>query len=135
MEMHLVWATGRILLESIPPFLLKPYSGPIILYITSSSVYKKARFLCRQGRIDHERFAVMVQLFNDSLVRELFKAEPNWITTKPVMEADWNVCLQTLEGYSDSVYSVAFLGDGYRLASALYNHTVKIWDPAIGNCL
>jgi len=68
----------------------------------------------------------MVQLFNDSLVRELFKAEPNWITTKPVMEADWNACLQTLEGHSDSVNSVAFSGDGHRLASASHDRTVKI---------
>ena len=70
-----------------------------------------------------------------SLVRELFKAEPNWITTKPVMEADWNACLQTLEGHRGAVYSVAFSGDGHRLASASHDRTVKIWDPATGNCL
>ncbi|KAF4987184.1 hypothetical protein FGRMN_10500, partial [Fusarium graminum] len=39
-----------------------------------------------------------------SLIRELFKKEElDWITSKPRMEADWNACLQTLEGHSDWV--------------------------------
>src|SRR5256885_13308348 len=71
-----------------------------------------------------------------SLVRDLFKAEePNWITTKPAMEADWNTCLQTLEGHSDGVNSVAFSADGNHLASGSDDHTVKIWDAATGKCL
>jgi hypothetical protein len=36
-----------------------------------------------------------------SLIRELFKKEePDWMILKPRMEADWNACVQTLEGHS-----------------------------------
>ena len=71
-----------------------------------------------------------------SVVKKYFQAEePDWITTKPAMEADWNACLQTLEGHSDSVSSVVFSSDGQRLASASDDRTIKIWDAASGACL
>ncbi|KAK0747323.1 WD40-repeat-containing domain protein [Apiosordaria backusii] len=70
-----------------------------------------------------------------TLVKKFKAEEPDWISTKPVVEADWNACLQTLEGHSDSVYSVAFSADGRQLASGSYDNTVKIWDPASGQCL
>jgi WD40 repeat protein len=54
--------------------------------------------------------------------------------TKPAMEDDWNGCLQTLEGHSDWVWSVAFSPDGQRLASASADRTVKTWDPQTGVC-
>ena len=71
-----------------------------------------------------------------SLIRELFKQEdPEWITTKPAMQDDWSSCLQTLEGHSGPVSSVAFSHDDKHLASASYDNTVKIWDTASGKCL
>ncbi|KAK0627618.1 hypothetical protein B0T14DRAFT_139926 [Immersiella caudata] len=70
-----------------------------------------------------------------SLVKKKFKAEePSWIRTKPIVEADWNACLQTLEGHSGSVQSVTFSPDGQQLASGSYK-TIKIWDPTSGQCL
>jgi hypothetical protein len=50
------------------------------------------------------------------------------------MDTDWNACLQTFEGHSSWVSSVAFSATG-QLASASYDRTVKLWDPASGACL
>jgi WD40 repeat protein len=71
-----------------------------------------------------------------SLIRQLFQHEaPEKITLKPGMSNSWSACLQTLEGHSSSVYSVAFSHDSTRLASASYDRTVKIWDASSGACL
>ena len=71
-----------------------------------------------------------------TLTRELFKEEePEWIITKPDMGDGWSSCLQTLEGHSNWVNSVAFSHDSKHLASASYDKTVKLWDTATGSCL
>src|SRR5271155_5445632 len=71
-----------------------------------------------------------------SLTRGLFKKEePKWITIKPAMGDKCSACLQTLEGHSNCVSSVAFSHDSARLASASYDDTVKIWDASSGECL
>ncbi|GKT50172.1 vegetative incompatibility protein HET-E-1 [Colletotrichum spaethianum] len=71
-----------------------------------------------------------------SFTRKLFhQEEPTWIVTKPTMEDKWNACLQTLEGHSGSVVSVAFSGDSTQLASASWDSTIKVWDNATGQCL
>jgi WD40 repeat protein len=51
------------------------------------------------------------------------------------MSNNWSACLQTLEGHSDFVTSVAFSHDSTRLASASYDKTVKIWVASSGACL
>ncbi|KAF2197377.1 HET-domain-containing protein [Delitschia confertaspora ATCC 74209] len=71
-----------------------------------------------------------------SLVRRLFEEEePEAITIKPIVEERWSACLQTLEGHSSHVISVAFSHDSARLASASDDSTVKIWDTSSGECL
>jgi len=66
-----------------------------------------------------------------SLIRGLFEhEEPKWIISDK-----WSACLQTLEGHSGMVSSVAFSHDSTRLASASYDDTVKIWDAGSGACL
>jgi WD40 repeat protein len=57
---------------------------------------------------------------------------PSWIRQQPEVELGWNVVQQTLEGYGDKVYSVAFSHDSILLASGLGDKTVKIWDTSTG---
>jgi hypothetical protein len=47
------------------------------------------------------------------------KEEPEWILTKPIVESNWGLCLQTLEGHGNWVISVVFSHDSRQLASAL----------------
>ncbi|KAL5371372.1 hypothetical protein DPSP01_014308 [Paraphaeosphaeria sporulosa] len=71
-----------------------------------------------------------------SQIRQLFQhEEPQGITVKPAMSDNWGACLQTLEGHSDYVASIAFSRDATQLASASYDRTVKIWDACSGACL
>ncbi|KAH6642109.1 vegetative incompatibility protein HET-E-1 [Boeremia exigua] len=71
-----------------------------------------------------------------SAIRKLFRhEEPKEITVKPAMSSSWSACLQTLEGHSDAVTSVAFSHDSTKLASASHDNTVKVWDASSGACL
>jgi WD40 repeat protein len=71
-----------------------------------------------------------------SLVRQLFKhEEPEAISIRPTLSEEWSACLQTLEGHSNEVTSVAFSHDSTRLASASIDRTVKMWDASTGACL
>jgi WD40 repeat protein len=69
----------------------------------------------------------------ESVTRRLFQhEEPKGITINPAMSADWSACLQTLEGHSSAVRSVAFSHDSSKLASASHDNTVKVWDTSSG---
>ena len=71
-----------------------------------------------------------------SLVRRQFVEQLcQWVESLPQVNSDWSACLQTLEGHSSTVYSVAFSHDSARLASASDDRTVKIWDAHSGACL
>ncbi|KAK2737188.1 hypothetical protein CKAH01_18862 [Colletotrichum kahawae] len=42
---------------------------------------------------------------------------------------------KSLEGHTDKIQALAFSDDGYKLASASEDETIKIWNPTTGECL
>ncbi|KAL6405855.1 vegetative incompatibility protein HET-E-1 [Ilyonectria robusta] len=70
-----------------------------------------------------------------SIIRYTFESEiPSWISLAPEAETDWNSCLQTLEGHSGPVRSVAFSQDSALVASASDDRKVRIWRTDTGDC-
>ncbi|KAJ5710327.1 WD40 repeat-like protein [Penicillium malachiteum] len=63
---------------------------------------------------------------------EFAKELPTWICQFPIAKENWDAELQTLEGHSDSVRSVAFSPDGHLLASGSDDWFVHLWDLATG---
>ncbi|CAI7631252.1 unnamed protein product, partial [Penicillium pancosmium] len=71
-----------------------------------------------------------------SLTRMAFQEErPVWTLKYPLVEEIWSACLQTLEGHSKVVTSIAWSQDGSQLASGSHDNTVRIWDPATGQTI
>ncbi|KAJ5948231.1 hypothetical protein N7466_001246 [Penicillium verhagenii] len=66
-------------------------------------------------------------------MRKLFQKElPKWISRFPEVEENWSTHLQTFEGHTDSVVSVAFSPSGQLLASCSDDETVNLWDSSTG---
>ncbi|KAI2864664.1 hypothetical protein CBS13152_11162 [Aspergillus niger] len=68
-----------------------------------------------------------------ALIREIYERElPAWLSRGPKVEEYWDPEMQTLEGHSYAVTSVAFSNNGQLLASGSGDKTIKLWDAATG---
>ncbi|KAK3379285.1 vegetative incompatibility protein HET-E-1 [Lasiosphaeria ovina] len=80
-------------------------------------------------------YSALVFAPEESVVRKMFRDQfPTWLSLVPRVDRSWDACLQTLEGHSGEVNSVAFTYDSKTLASASEDCTVKLWDMATGDC-
>ncbi|KAL8403221.1 hypothetical protein RB594_008470 [Gaeumannomyces avenae] len=80
-------------------------------------------------------YSAIVFAPEESIVRKMFRNQfPTWLALVPQVDQNWDACLQTLEGHSRWVSSVAFAHDGKTVASASHDYTVKLWDTATGDC-
>jgi len=80
--------------------------------------------------------SALVFALENSIIRKQFEHYISlWIQRKPKVQADWSAALQTLEGYSGWVPSVAVSPDGRQVALGSGDETVRLWDAVTGAAL
>lgn len=66
-----------------------------------------------------------------SIIRQKFWRGAEWLKVAPVVEDNWDACLQTLEGRLNRIEAICFSPDGKLLASASEDE-IRLWDARTG---
>ncbi|KAL4742401.1 WD40 repeat-like protein [Aspergillus similis] len=99
----------------------------------SPGIVQRAQDACRFMR--YHRLALESSPLQSTTRKCFQKEKSDLILSEPTMEDYWNPCLhQMLEGHSEPVFSVSWSPDGSLIASGSIDNTVRIWDPATGQC-
>ncbi|KAL4985441.1 NACHT and WD40 domain protein [Aspergillus falconensis] len=104
----------------------------------TSFLYDAKRFILKNtyvGRLAPlQLYSGLVFSPMQSTIKKLFSDSiPKHIRIIPQVEDYWSPGLQTLEGHSDWVESVAFSHDSQMVASGSDDNTVKLWDAKTGS--
>ncbi|KAJ8130289.1 hypothetical protein O1611_g3342 [Lasiodiplodia mahajangana] len=79
--------------------------------------------------------SVLVFTPEDNDIRDTFQKNiPDWMPIRPNVGMYWNNCLQTLNGHTRFITSVAFSPDGAVIASGSAN-TIRLWSSETGEHL
>ncbi|KAF2994064.1 hypothetical protein E8E13_002329 [Curvularia kusanoi] len=149
LKQHLLhWLEAMSLLQKIPEAILAlqkleadlDHKGAESATV-SKLVHDALRFAtwCGSGIQDaplQVYYGALVFAPAQSIVRQQFKREmPEEVRMMLGLKADWDSLLQTLEGHTNLVTSVAFSHNSTWLASASRDGTIRIWDANSGHCL
>ncbi|KAF2022144.1 WD40 repeat-like protein [Aaosphaeria arxii CBS 175.79] len=145
-QKYLYWLEALSLCKSMPKGLVLMAKLERLIYNRTDPlsavllVVKDARrfIMTHKGAIENAPLQTYVSALvfspSESLIRKLSKHEnPGWLSIKPAVAENWGPCLQTLEGHTGYVTSVAVSHN--LVASGSNDGTIKIWEVSSGECL